>query len=886
MNELAKNYNPKNIEDKIYKKWIDSNSFSADPDEKKKPFTIIMPPPNITGKLHMGHALDISLQDTLIRYKRMKCFVSLWQPGTDHAAISTEVKVVEKLKAEGKDKHSLGRDGFMKEAWAWKEKYESNIIEQQKKMGASCDWSKLRFTMDEGCSNAVLKTFKELYDKGLIYRGKKIINWCPTCHTTISDAEVNFEEQDGALYHIKYYFEDKDVKINGKNYIVVATTRPETMLGDTAVAVNPDDERYKDIVGKFLILPLVGRRLELIADSYVDMEFGTGFVKMTPCHDPNDFEVGLRHNLEQIQILDDDAHIDFPNSKYHGLDRIECRKEIVEDLKAGGYIEKIEPYKHNVGTHDRCHTNIEPMIKDQWFVKMEPLAKPAIDVLKSGELKFVPESFANTYLHWLLNIKDWCISRQIWWGHRIPVYYCDECGKMIVSDKAVTKCEHCGSTKIHQDEDTLDTWFSSALWPFSTLGWPDINDPRFKYFYPTDVLVTGYDIIFFWVIRMVFSGIEQTGKSPFKEVLIHGIVRDDQGRKMSKSLGNGIDPLLIVDKYGADALRLALLTGNAPGNDMRFYESRVEAGRNFLNKVWNATRFILMNDAYNKDFSEDTINSLNNMKLEDKWIISKLNDTVKEVTSNIEKYELGIALEKIQKFVWEEFCDWYIEFKKNTLYNGTDAEKEDAIYILKYVLLNSLKLLHPFCPFITEEIYDNVYGNDLLISSSFPEYNEKLSFAKEEQSLEYIKTVIGGIRNRRAEMNVPKEKKPVISIVANDNDVKEMYVLCEGYIKTLALVSGLNFVEKIDSVDKYVSLTFENSTVYIPFNELVDLNKEKERLKREISKIEFEINRAKGMLSNEKFVSKAPKQKIDEEKEKLKKYEQILLDLNETLAKL
>ena len=569
MNELAKNYNPRDIEDKIYKKWLDNNSFLANPDASKKPFTIIMPPPNITGKLHMGHALDISLQDTLIRYKRMKGFVSLWQPGTDHAAISTEVKVVEKLKSEGKDKHSLGREGFMKEAWEWKEKYETNIIEQQKKMGASCDWSKLRFTMDDGCSNAVLKTFKELYDKKLIYRGKKIINWCPTCHTTISDAEVNFEEQDGALYHIKYFFEDTNIRINGKNYIVVATTRPETMLGDTAVAVNPDDERYKEIIGKFLILPLVGRRLELIADSYVDMEFGTGFVKMTPCHDPNDFEVGLRHNLEQIQILDDDANIDFPNTKYHGLDRIECRKQIVEDLKVGGFIEKIEPYKHNVGTHDRCHTNIEPMIKDQWFVKMEPLAKPAIDVLKSGKLKFVPESFANTYLHWLLNIKDWCISRQIWWGHRIPVYYCDECGKMTVSDKPVTKCEHCNSTKIHQDEDTLDTWFSSALWPFSTLGWPDINDPKFKYFYPTDVLVTGYDIIFFWVIRMVFSGIEQTGVPPFKEVLIHGIVRDDQGRKMSKSLGNGIDPLDIVDKFGADALRLALLTGNAPGNDMR-----------------------------------------------------------------------------------------------------------------------------------------------------------------------------------------------------------------------------------------------------------------------------------------------------------------------------
>ena len=886
MNELAKNYNPKDIEDNIYKKWIDSNSFLANPDANKKPFTIIMPPPNITGRLHMGHALDISLQDTLIRYKRMKGFVALWQPGTDHAAISTEVKVVEKLKSEGKDKHTLGRDGFMKEAWAWKEKYESNIIEQQKKMGASCDWSKLRFTMDEGCSNAVLKTFKELYDKGLIYRGKKIINWCPTCHTTISDAEVNFEEQDGALYHIKYYFEDKNVKINGKNYIVVATTRPETMLGDTAVAVNPDDERYKDVVGKFLILPLVGRRLELIADSYVDMEFGTGFVKMTPCHDPNDFEVGIRHNLEQIQIFDDDAHIDFPNSKYHGLDRLECRKIIVEDLKAGGYIEKIEHYKHNVGTHDRCHTNIEPMVKDQWFVRMEPLAKPAIEVLKSGKLKFIPESFSNTYLHWLLNIKDWCISRQIWWGHRIPVYYCDECGKMTVSDKPVTNCEHCDSTKIHQDEDTLDTWFSSALWPFSTLGWPDISDPRYKYFYPTDVLVTGYDIIFFWVIRMVFSGIEQTGMSPFKEVLIHGIVRDDQGRKMSKSLGNGIDPLDIVDKYGADALRLALLTGNAPGNDMRFYESRVEAGRNFLNKVWNATRFILMNDSFGEKFSENQIDSLCDIKIEDKWIISKLNDTVKEVTNNIERYELGIALEKIQKFVWEEFCDWYIEFKKNILYNGTEKDKKDAIYILKYVLLNSLKLLHPFCPFITEEIYDNVYGNDLLMTSSFPEYNDSLNFVKEENSLEYVKNVISGIRNRRAEMNVPKDKKPVITIVTNSDEIKEIYALCENYIKTLALVEGLNFADNIDSVDKYVTLTFENSTVYIPFNELVDIDKEKERVKNEISKIEFEINRAKGMLSNEKFVSKAPKQKIDEEKEKLKKYEQMLVDLNETLAKL
>ena len=886
MEKLEKNYSPKDIEDRIYKKWMDADSFAANPNPNKKPYTIIMPPPNITGKLHMGHALDISLQDTLIRYKRMKGFEALWQPGTDHAAISTEVKVVEKLKSEGKDKHKLGREGFMKEAWAWKEKYESNIIEQQKKMGASCDWSKLRFTMDEGCSNAVLKTFKELFDKGLIYKGKKIINWCPVCHTTISDAEVNYEEQDGALYHIRYYFEDKNVKVNGKNYIVVATTRPETMLGDTAVAVNPDDDRYKDIVGKYLILPLVGRRIQIIADQYVDMEFGTGFVKMTPCHDPNDFEVGLRHNLEQIQILDDDAKITFKDSKYDGMDRVECRKVIVEDLKAQDFIEKIEPYKHNVGTHDRCHTNIEPMIKDQWFVKMEPLAKPAIVALKNGDLKFVPSNFANTYLHWLVNSKDWCISRQICWGHRIPVFYCKDCGKMTVSEKEVTECEHCKSKNISQDEDTLDTWFSSALWPFSTLGWPDTNDEKYKYFYPTDVLVTGYDIIFFWVIRMVFSGIEQTGKCPFDEVLIHGIVRDDQGRKMSKSLGNGIDPLDIIKDYGADALRLALLTGNAPGNDMRFYESRVEAARNFLNKIWNATRFIIMNDTKELSFDETKISQMNIDKLEDKWIISKLNNTVKEVTNNIEKYELGIALEKIQKFVWEEFCDWFIEFKKGILYNGTDDEKEAAIYVLKYVLNNSLKLLHPFCPFVTEEIYGKMFDDKLLITSEFPEYNSKLSFETEANSLEYVKNVITSIRNQRAELNVPKDKKPDILVVTSDETVKNAYTMCTEYIKTLALVKDIKFVDKVDSADKYITLTFDKSNIYIPFEELVDTEKEKLRIEGEIKKVEFEITRAKNMLSNEKFVSKAPEQKINEEKEKLKKYEQILVDLKNTLEKL
>ena len=886
MENLEKNYSPKDIEERIYQKWIDTSSFSANPNKEKKPYTIMMPPPNITGKLHMGHALDISLQDTLIRYKRMKGYEALWQPGTDHAAISTEVKVVDKLKSEGKDKYTIGREEFVKEAWAWKEKYESNIIDQQKKMGASCDWSKLRFTLDEGCSKAVLKTFKELYDKGLIYKGKRVVNWCPECHTTISDAEVNYEEQEGALYHIRYYFDDKNVCINGKNYIVIATTRPETMLGDTAVAVNPDDERYKSIVGKMVILPLVGRKIKIIADSYVDMEFGTGFVKMTPCHDPNDFEVGVRHNLEQIQILDDDAKIDFPNSKYHGMDRLECRKVIVEDLKNEGFVEKIEPYKHNVGTHDRCHTNIEPMVKDQWFVKMEPLAKPAIEVLKNGTLKFVPENYGNTYLHWLENIKDWCISRQIWWGHRIPVYYCDDCKKMTVSENEVVECSHCKSKNIHQDEDTLDTWFSSALWPFSTLGWPNLDDEKYKYFYPTDVLVTGYDIIFFWVIRMVFSGIEQTGKCPFKEVLIHGIVRDDQGRKMSKSLGNGIDPLDIVDKYGADALRLALLTGNAPGNDMRFYESRVEAGRNFLNKVWNATRFIIMNDKTDNKFDCNYIKKININKLEDKWIISTLNNIIRDVTINIEKYELGIALEKIQKFIWEEFCDWYIEFKKDILYNGTNDEKNEAIYILKFVLYNSLKLLHPFCPFITEEIYEKLFNGELLINSNFPEYDSSFSYEKEESSLQYIKGVITAIRNRRSELNVSKDKKPDIVVETNDDNIKEMYELCANYIKTLALVNSISFMTNISNIDKYIALTFEKSSVYIPFAELVNIDEEKNRLKSEIKKVESEISRAKGMLSNEKFVSKAPESKINEEKEKLKKYEQMLLDLNNTLEKL
>lgn len=887
MENLDKNYNPKDIENKIYSKWLKEKAFSANPNKNKKPFTIVMPPPNITGKLHMGHALDISLQDTLIRYKRMKGFEALWQPGTDHAAISTEVKVVEKLRSEGKDKNAIGREAFLKEAWAWKEKYESNIIEQQKKMGASCDWDKLRFTMDEGLSKAVLHSFKDLYEKGYIYKGEKIINWCPICHTTISDAEVCFEEQDGALYHVRYYFEDKDVLLNGKNYILVATTRPETMLGDTAVAVNPNDERYKDLVGKNVILPLVNRVIPIISDNYVEMEFGTGFVKMTPCHDSNDFEVGIRHNLEKICILDDDAHINFEGSKYHGLDRIECRKLIVNDLNEAGFIEKIENYKHNVGTHDRCHANIEPMVKSQWFVKMEELAKPAIDVVNDGTLKFVPDSFKNTYLHWLLNIKDWCISRQIWWGHRIPVYYCKDCGEMTVSEEEVKVCSHCNSKNIYQDEDTLDTWFSSALWPFSTLGWPDVNDEKYKYFYPTDVLVTGYDIIFFWVIRMVFSAIEQTGKNPFNEVLIHGIVRDDKGRKMSKSLGNGIDPLLIIEKYGADALRLALLTGNAPGNDMRFYEARVESSRNFLNKIWNATRFIIMNDTSGVEVKDEFSNNVyNNLKLEDKWILSKLNNIIEEITNNIEKYEFGIALEKIKSFVWEEFCDWFIEFKKQILYNGNDDDKKETIYVLKFILRNSLKLLHPFCPFITEEIFDKLFDNELLIKSSYPVKNAIFDFDLEKNSIEYIKLVITAIRNRRAELNVPNSKKTEILVLTQSLDIKNIYLLTQNFIKNLSSVSDIKFVNDIENKDKYVCLNFNASNVYIAFEDLVDINKEKERLKSEISKAEFEINRAKNMLSNEKFVSKAPENKINEEKEKLKKYEELYIELNNTLNSL
>lgn len=877
--DLEKNYNFKNIEDRIYKKWLDNKSFLAKVNKDKKPFCIIMPPPNVTGKLHMGHALDISIQDSIIRYKRMKGFEVLWQPGTDHAAIATEIKVSEKLKSEGIDKKTLGREKFLKEAWAWKEKYEHNIIEQQMKMGASCDWDKLRFTMDEGCSKAVMHTFKKMYDKGLIYHGNKIVNWCPHCHTTISDAEVEYVEKEGFLYHIKYYFKDEKDK-----YIVIATTRPETMFGDVAVAVNPNDDRYKDIVGKKLILPLVNREIDIIADDYVDMEFGTGMVKITPCHDPNDFEVGLRHNLEQIKVIDDDGKICFKDSKYYGMDRYVARDEVVKDLKNEGFLLKTEKHIHNVGVHDRCKTDIEPSVKQQWFVKMEPLAKPAIEALNSGDLKFIPDSFKNTYLHWLNNIKDWCISRQIWWGHRIPVYYCDDCNKMTVSENAVTECEFCHSKNIHQDEDTLDTWFSSALWPFSTLGWPNETDV-YKYFYPTDVLVTGYDIIFFWVIRMVFSAIEQTGKSPFNTVLIHGIVRDDKGRKMSKSLNNGIDPLDIIDKYGADALRMMLLTGNAPGNDMRFIEDRVEFCRNFLNKVWNASRFILLNvddDFYDIDFN-DLINKFN---IEDKWIISKLNETIKEVDRNFNNYELGLALDKIEKFFWENFCDWYIEISKNR-FNIDKENKNIVLNILLYVLNNSLKLLHPFCPYITEEIYDIFNDDKLLISSAYPEFNEEQVYTKELNDFDIIQNLIKGIRLRRKELNVSNNKSINIIVDVKDENSLDILKSCEKYIKSLAHIDKIDYNDsKNIDINKMVQLVFEKILIYIPMTDLINKEEELKRLQNEIEKINFEIKRAENMLSNEKFVSKAPKEKIDEEKEKFEKYNNLLKSLNESLEKI
>ena len=877
---LEKTYNPKAIEAKLYEKWCDNKYFHAEVDRSKKPFTTVMPPPNITGKLHMGHALDNTLQDILIRYKRMQGYNALWIPGTDHAAISTEVKVTNQLKEEGIDKKELGREKFLERTWQWKEEYAGTIEGQLKKLGVSCDWDRERFTMDEGCSKAVEEVFIKLYNEGYIYKGSRIINWCPVCKTSLSDAEVEHEEQDGFFWHIKYPIVGTD------DYLEIATTRPETLLGDTAIAVHPDDERYKDIVGKMCKLPLTDREIPIVADYYVDKEFGTGAVKITPAHDPNDFEVGKRHNLPEINIMNDDATINEQyGGKYAGMDRYEARKAMVADLEEQGYLVKVVPHSHNVGTHDRCHTTVEPMIKQQWFVKMEDLAKPAIEAIKNGDLRFVPERFNKIYLHWLENIRDWCISRQIWWGHRIPAYYCDECGEVVVGHGAPEKCPKCGCTHFTQDEDTLDTWFSSALWPFSTLGWPDKTEDL-DYFYPTDVLVTGYDIIFFWVIRMVFSGYAHTGKAPFHTVFIHGLVRDSQGRKMSKSLGNGIDPLEIIDQYGADALRMTLMTGNAPGNDMRFYNERVEASRNFANKVWNASRFIMMNDPDNKVKATDAQPA--NLTAADKWILSKMNNLIQEVTDNMEKYELGIAVAKLNDFIWEEFCDWYIEMVKPRLYNDEDTTKKAAIWTLKKVLIDALKLLHPYMPFITEEIFCNIQDEEeSIMISAWPVYSEAFNFAEDENAIETIKQAVRNIRNVRAEMNVAPSRKAKVFVVSEDAKIRDIFENGKVFFATLGYASEVVIQQDKSGIpDDAVSTVIPDAVIYIPFAELVDIDKEIERLQKEEKKLNGEIARCNGMLNNEKFTSKAPQAKIDEEKAKLEKYTQMLAQVQERLKTL
>ena len=881
--ELAKTYDPKGIEERLYTKWMDNGYFHAKVNPDKKPFTIVMPPPNVTGQLHMGHALDETMQDILIRFKRMQGYEALWQPGTDHAAIATEVKVIDKLKKEGIDKHDIGREEFLKHAWAWKEEYGGKIINQLKKLGASADWERERFTMDEGCSKAVEEVFCKLHEKGYIYKGSRIINWCPVCKTSISDAEVEHVEQVGHFWHIKY-----PVAGEPGRFIEIATTRPETLLGDTAVAVHPEDERYMDLIGKNVILPLVGREIPVVGDLHADKDKGTGAVKITPAHDPNDFEVGKRHNLPEINVMNDDGTINKLGGKYAGLDRYEARKQIVADLDAQGYLCGIEDITHAVGTHDRCKTTVEPMIKPQWFVAMEEMAKPAINAIKTGELKFVPESYSKTYLHWLENIRDWCISRQLWWGHRIPAYYCDECGEIVVSKGMPSVCPKCGCTHFTQDPDTLDTWFSSALWPFSTLGWPKKTE-ELDYFYPTDVLVTGYDIIFFWVIRMVFSGYEQTGKAPFHTVLIHGLVRDSQGRKMSKSLGNGIDPLEVIDKYGADALRLTLITGNAPGNDMRFYWERVESSRNFANKVWNASRFMLMNfeQAAEKGISIDGV-SLADLTQADKWILSKMNRLTKDVTENIDKYELGIAVSKIYDFIWEEFCDWYIEMVKPRLYNDEDKTKAAALWTLKTVLINALKLLHPYMPFITEEIFCNVQNEEeSIMISKWPEYKDEWNFEEDEKAVELIKEAVRGIRNTRTGMNVPPSRKAKVFVVSESEEVRNIFENSKAFFATLGYASEVAVQsDKTGIAEDAVSVLIHQAALYMPFADLVDIDKEIERLTKEEDKMNKEIKRAQGMLSNPKFVDKAPADKVQAEKDKLEKYTQMLAQIQERLAAL
>jgi len=882
--ELAKTYDPQGIEDRLYQKWLEKKYFHAEVDRTKKPFTIVIPPPNITGQLHMGHALDNTMQDILIRFKRMQGYNALWQPGTDHASIATEVKIIEKLKEEGIDKWELGREKFLERAWEWKKEYGGRIISQLKKLGSSCDWDRERFTMDEGCNNAVTEVFVKMHEKGYIYKGARIINWCPVCNTSISDAEVVYEEQAGHFWHIKYPIMNDDGTPSATEFLTFATTRPETMLGDTAVAIHPDDERYKHLIGKSVMLPLMNRVIPIVTDTYVDMEFGTGVVKITPAHDPNDFEVGKRHDLPIINVMNDDATINKNGGKFEGMARYDARKAIVEELDAMGLLVKIEDHAHNVGTHDRCKTTIEPMVKEQWFVKMDELIKPAVEAVKAGEIKLIPERMEKTYYNWTDNIRDWCISRQLWWGHRIPAYYCDECGEVTVAREEVTVCPKCGCTHLTQDPDTLDTWFSSALWPFETLGWPEKTEDL-DYFYPTDVLVTGYDIIFFWVIRMIFSGFEQMGKKPFHTVLFHGLVRDSQGRKMSKSLGNGIDPLEIIEQYGADALRLTLITGNAPGNDMRFYYERVENSRNFANKVWNASRFIMMN----MEGKNVTTPAANELAPVDKWILSKLNTLVKDVTDNMESFELGIAVQKVYDFIWDEFCDWYIEMVKPRLYNSDDAVSQNAaLWTLKNVLIDALKLLHPYMPFISEEIFCTLQSEEeSIMISKWPEFIADRSFEKEEKDIEIIKEAVRGIRNIRSEMNVAPSRKAMCIVVSESEDIRNTFTEGKLFFASLAYANEVLIQSDKEGIAQdAVSVVIPGAVIYIPFAELVDIAQEIERLQKEEKRLQGELARVNGMLSNEKFVSKAPAAKIEEEKAKLAKYTQMMEQVKERLAQL
>ena len=871
--ELNKTYNPKDFERRIYDKWIEKKYFEAHPNEKKLPYTIVMPPPNITGQLHIGHALNMTLQDSVIRFKRMQGYEALWLPGTDHASIATEVKIVEKIKKEeGKTKQEIGREAFLERAWAWKKAYGDRITEQVKSLGASCDWSKLSFTMDERCSKAVTYVFNKLYKKGLIYRGSRIINWCPCCKTALSDAEVEYADEASNFWHLRYKIKD------GDGYITVATTRPETMLGDTAVAVNPKDKRYTALVGKTVILPLINKEIPIVADSYVDMQFGTGAVKITPAHDPNDFEVGLRHNLPVIRVMNDDGTMNENAGKYTGMDRYDARKAIVEDLKACDALVKIEPHTHNVGHCYRCHSTVEPIVSKQWFVKMESLAKPAIEAVRNKSIKFTPKRFTKTYYNWMENIKDWCISRQLWWGHRIPAYYCDECGELVVAESAPVKCPKCGCTHFKQDEDVLDTWFSSALWPFSTLGFPE-HTPEYDYFYPTDTLITAYDIIFFWVARMIFSGIEHTGKVPFKDVLIHGIVRDGEGRKMSKSLGNGIDPLEIIDKYGADTLRFSLLNGVSAGNDTRFSQDKIEGTRNFINKLWNASRFVLMN-AENVEIKE-----LSDCKLSiaDKWIISKLNDTVKAVTLNMEKFEIGLAATIAHDFLWYDFCDWYIELSKPALYGENERVKSDTVSVLIYVLKQSLKLLHPIIPFITEEIYTNIPGvTESIMVQEYPKYNSKFAYRKDKSAAETVMAIIKGLRNLRATVNAPMSKKVDLFIVTEN---EKLIRRTSSYIEKLAGVENISFVASKNDIDeKVLSVMLAGFEIYVPLGELVDVEKEIARLKAELEKVNEEIAFSENKLNNPGFAAKAPKAVVDKEREKLDKNLEIKEKLLSSLS--